>query len=49
MFSDPANLDPAPDFDPIAERLAYRPPLAVAATAVREGMVVNEVAAVAKE
>ena len=49
MFSDPANLDPAPGFDPIGERLGDRPPLAVAATAVRDGMVVNEVAAEAKE
>ena len=25
MFSDPANLDPTPGFDPIAERLGHQP------------------------
>ena len=35
MFSDPANLDPAPGFDPIAERLGHKPtPLVTTAAEV---------------
>ena len=43
MFSDPANLDPAPGFDPIAERLGHAPP-PLAATAAEVAKVAHELA-----
>lgn len=43
MFSDPANLDPAPGFDPIAERLGHEPPPLVT-TAAEVAKVAQEVA-----